>query len=119
IYKHTDDSGLPNLILKIAELLTTHELCKNEYNSIKVMILRIIYYSLKMMIFNIDNLIKLMKILENGYDVIFYNYEENFEKYKPTNSQLRHIPSILSYFTKILYLITIDYNDFIFFETYE
>jgi hypothetical protein len=115
IYSTHNDSelSLREITLKIAEILTAKSLISHEYSSVKVMILRLIYFSLKKMVFDMSSLIKLMKILERGYDIIFHNYERDLKRYNPKSNNLKHIPAILSYFNKILYLVTITYNDLI------
>jgi hypothetical protein len=141
IYKPNGEQGnsLAKLTLKVAELLTTKTLANKDFFSVKVMILRFIYFSLKKMIFDMTDLIKLMKILERSYETIFHNYENDLElfsissaiekevhldtflekndKYKnkklPNLIDLPHSPSVISYFNKILYLVTITYNDLV------
>jgi hypothetical protein len=115
IYSNNDDGeySLRTVTLKIAEILTAKSLESREYCSVKVLILRLIYFSLKKMVFDLPSLIKLMKILEKSYDIIFANYEKDLKRYKPDTERLRYVPAILSYFNKILYLVTITYNDLI------
>jgi hypothetical protein len=104
IYNHYDPkspTSLVNVALRIADLFSSEDLDVNDHSDM----LQFIEFCLKIHIFDQKNLIELIGILYKRYDI-----SANYKIIK--NKDYDFLSNITS-FTKILYLIAMNYNDLI------
>jgi hypothetical protein len=106
--------SLVDLALKIGELLG-HEVFSDIY--MIHICLRFIYFTLKRMMYNKNDLIKLIGVFAKTFDYLFTKIL-NFDDYIKDPDKTIHEDKIvlISYIIKILYLITVNYNDLTCFE---
>lgn len=106
---------LPKLSIFLAKLLLkAWNIFSDQSKCIKIyfICIRIIFYNLKRMLFDLKQLIKLINVLDPFYSSFhgfLMKYIKNLGDKKPSDDMFR----VICYLSKIIYLITILYNDLI------